>query len=156
MFSDPHKTHKYTGRTELRIIYKDPVRTAQCTQSVPSYTNQSVNAVQGNNRCLFSDLYKTHKYTVRAERSRICSYVQPAVPRELKILLEPTPALIAISNVSCLPQRKKQGNKDLLSQSQLPRISNTGAGSEARDRKKKKRVASSRSHVSRLDAQRQK
>ena len=33
-----------------------------------SYTNQSVNAVQGNNRCLFSDPHKTHKYTMRAER----------------------------------------------------------------------------------------
>ena len=29
-----------------------------------SYENQSVNVVQGNNRCLFSDPYKTHKYSV--------------------------------------------------------------------------------------------
>ena len=28
------------------------------------YKNQSVNVVQGNNRCLFSDPHKTHKYTV--------------------------------------------------------------------------------------------
>ena len=33
-----------------------------------SYKNQSVNAVQWNNRCSFWDPHKTHKHTVWAER----------------------------------------------------------------------------------------
>ena len=32
------------------------------------YKNQSVNAVQGNNHCLFSDPHKTHKHIMWAER----------------------------------------------------------------------------------------
>ena len=49
------------------IIYKDPIRTAQKTLRL-GYTNQSVNGVQGNNRCLFWDPHKILEYIVWAER----------------------------------------------------------------------------------------
>jgi hypothetical protein len=49
---------------------------ALCGQNVPRskhavsvIKNQSVNAVQWNNRCLSSDPHKTHKYIVWAERT---------------------------------------------------------------------------------------
>ena len=32
------------------------------------YTSQSVNVVLGNNRCLFGDPHKAHKYTAWTER----------------------------------------------------------------------------------------
>jgi hypothetical protein len=41
------------------IIFKDSARTAQWAHRL-GYKNQSVNVVQGNNRCLFWDPYKTH------------------------------------------------------------------------------------------------
>jgi len=56
-------------QTENKFLYKE-FQLYRTVNTLLGYTNQSVNAVQGNNRCSFADPHKTHKYIVRAE-SRI-------------------------------------------------------------------------------------
>jgi len=57
----------YDGKINLKIICTiSPYRSVNTVRL--GYINQPVNAVQWNNRCLFSDPQKTHKHTVLAER----------------------------------------------------------------------------------------
>ena len=50
------------------------------------YKNQSVNAVQGNNRCLFSDPYKTRKYILCGQNVKVL-HVKPRGTHTVKCTL---------------------------------------------------------------------
>ena len=54
-------------------LHLKPQSVPQSEHFLLSYKNQSVNAVWGNNCCLFSNPHKTQKYTVCAE-CRIAEY----------------------------------------------------------------------------------
>jgi hypothetical protein len=64
--SEIHTKHINTLWGQKVELYLKILSVPRSKQSL-GYKNQSVNAVQGNNRCLFCDPHKTHKHTVWAE-----------------------------------------------------------------------------------------
>jgi len=89
------KTKSYLNYIERSIPYR-AVNTLRL-----GYKNQSVNAVRGNNRCLFSDPHKTHLNALCGQNVELLN-VKLAVPLGFKWLMDTKALCLSLSNTNFL------------------------------------------------------